>query len=439
MAKPTAGQVIDKGIEITKAVLSNKEPVKEPIKQGELEKPQAEFTQEFTTDSSGNVFDADGNIVKLVDADGNPIETKPVATGDEIIIKMPKDGFKKGMKDNVEFAKLQQYLIDVLKSPNGAELYNHKDENGVLDFKPLADKFIRDGADGDYGTTTAFVIAWFCWAIDYVDIYEGAFVDITLANKFLTGQSKVTVIAESRLAYKPRYMTIIESKILQEQLKLNVNKPLPPSLVKTKPIKVADPKVNPKVNPKVDPKIQKLSPEQQKKILADVEKAKKMANDAAAVALAQTKKAAAEKTSGGSGLMRSKYNGAVFPVAVWNMFRGNKERKATALATTTFKPLVYGKNNLIVRTGIDTEWQSLQGYTSHNRGYDYLDWLTTANWYYNTMTKGATIGTDSIIKDVYIEMFWKQGNPNPEFHTWYYIVCGKRAAWFPSKWFEIPK
>jgi hypothetical protein len=444
MAKPTAGQKVDKAIEDAKAVLSNKEPVKEPVKPGELEKKNYELV------------DADGNPLKTADTGSSDVKNVELK-GDEIIIKMPKDGFKKGIKDNVEFGKLQQYLIDFLKSPNGSALYNHTDENGVLDFKPLADKFIKFGADGDYGPTTANVISWFCWAIDYADTSDGAVVDIKLANALLTGQSKVKVITESRLAYKPRYMTIIESKILQEQLKLNItkDKPLPPKLV-TKVV----PKVDPKVNPKVDPKIQKMSPEQQKKVKADIEKAKKMADDALLLALAQTKKAAAEKAkkpAGGSGLMRGK-NGSVIPVATFNLFKSTTDRKPYTLATKLFKPMVYGKSNLTVRMGIDPQWQSLQGFTSTGGGstaaatisrafgangiaavIDFFTPSTKAKWYFKGMYKGATIGTDSIIKGVHTTVYWIPGNADPQFMTWYYITSGKESAWFPTAWFEIPK
>jgi hypothetical protein len=456
MAKPTTGQKVDNAIEITKAVLSNKEPVKEPVKPGELEKKN----YEFTTDSSGNVFDADGNIVKL-DADGNPIKTAASGSsdfknvelkGDEIIIKMPKDGFKYGIKNNDEFAKLQTFILDSLKTPSFTEFYNKPE------IKPIADKFIGYGADGNYGVTTQALIVWLNWAVNGVPGINGKTISVDLANKFLAGQNKIKIITESLVSYKPRYMTIIESKILQEQLKLNLDKPLPTNIVTTVPVKPKE--KDPKPDPKVDPKIQKMSPEQQKKVKADIEKAKKMADDALLLALAQTKKAAAEKAkkpAGESGLMRGK-NGSVIPKATFNLFKATTDRKPYTLATKLFKPMVYGKSNLTVRMGIDPQWQSLQGFTSTGGGstaaatisrafgangiaavIDFFTPSTKAKWYFNKMYKGATIGKEFIIKGVHSTVYWIPGNADPQFMTWYYITSGANSAWFPTAWFEIPK
>jgi len=443
IAKPTVGQVVDKGSDFIKSIVSNTEPTKEPIKPGELEKKNYEF--------------------RPADADGNPINTAASGSsdfknvelkGDEIIIKMPKAGFKQGIKDNDEFAKVQQVLIDICKGPFGIKL-----SENFPDFKTDANKFVGYGTDGNYGPISAKIIAWLSWGAETPDKNgtDGTAATPELINTmirfYFPGGSKIKIIAENLISYKPRYMTIIESKILQEQL--NLNRPLPPHLV-TKVV----PKVNPKVNPKVDPKIQKMSPEQQKKVKADIEKAKKMADDALLLALAQTKKAAAEKakkTSGGSGLMRGK-NGSVIPVATFNLFKGSQDRKPYTLATKLFKPMVYGKSNLTVRMGVDPQWQSLQGFTSTgggstaaatiSRGFgaaglaSIIDFFTPSNkakWYFKGMYKGATIGTDSIIKGVHTTVYWIPGNADPQFFTWYYITSGKQSAWFPTAWFEIPK
>ena len=44
---------------------------------------------------------------------------------------MPKDGFKYGIRDNKEFAKLQQYLIDLSKIPIGIPKLGSADKKSL--------------------------------------------------------------------------------------------------------------------------------------------------------------------------------------------------------------------------------------------------------------------------------------------------------------------
>ena len=205
-------------------------------------------------------------------------------------------------------------------------------------------------------------------------------------------------------------MTIIESKILQEQI--NLNRPPPPHLVTKK----VDPKVNPKVNPKVDPKIQKMSPEQQKKVKADMEKAK--------------------KTSGGSGLMRGK-NGYVIDYATYNKYKLTGWNAIKDIPS--FKKSVYNKTSLVIRGGVQANG-TFRGFKSVDVP---IEVRSISNTFWPNMTKGDVLRT-CYIKGVDIKLTINSTQSNPVFVTYYYVAIFEdgmkpKYAWFPSKWFEIPK
>jgi hypothetical protein len=177
--------------------------------------------------------------------------------GDENTIVMPKGGFKYGIKNDKEFAKLQQYLIDLSKTPAAAaefKAYINDPSTGYNDIMKTElikqfDKFIANGADGNYGDTAKYTIhCWYRYMADKSVYLKNWLTVITvdIANTLLSGlasnpeQNKIKVIAESRLSYKPKYMTIIQSKILQEQLKTSLFEDTIKTVIKQAPRSVVD-------------------------------------------------------------------------------------------------------------------------------------------------------------------------------------------------------
>lgn len=175
---------------------------------------------------------------------------------------MPKDGFKYGIKDNKEFAKLQQYLIDQFNlyrrwyidylsyaAYKGRLYYDDldtqtKEDKIMIPFK----KFITNGANGNYDDTVKEIVEWLYWysfsgdepsAYQYFGLpdaeiatfrmfkplrFDAKIFSDQLADSIIADDQTIKVIVESRLSYKPKYMTMIQSKILQEQLKTSYDK-----------------------------------------------------------------------------------------------------------------------------------------------------------------------------------------------------------------------
>ena len=198
----------------------------------------------------------------------SPVDSDDKVISDEIIIKVPKDGFEFGITNNKEFAKLQRVLIELYKTSKFKDELkdyirlktNWPTGQPTAEELPIAfnyyignfDKFIKDGADGNYVVNSALVFGTHMYMLanepygnfyhdkrvkDYIDdadvpnfpslnqLPDTRVTQFVLhANKILAGQSKVKVITESRLSYKPKYMTMIQSKILQEQLKTSYGK-----------------------------------------------------------------------------------------------------------------------------------------------------------------------------------------------------------------------
>ena len=444
--KPTPGEQVDKTITVIKSVLSNDEPLKNS--ETDSEKASEKDSEKASEkDSEKDSKKTASELEKPKDSKKTEPELeKPqhwygkeidpvLGRFPENTIVMPAAGFKYGIKDNKELAKLQLYLIDFLQSTNGAELYNIKNDNGEFAFKPIADKFIAYGADGDYGPTTNKILFWFCWAAD-IDSNFGATATITpeIVTALLKGQELVKVIMESRVSYKPKYMTIIQSKILQEQLKLNVNKPLPvtvtPAPAKPKTTAPAKPKTTAPAKPVTPAPAKPVTPAPAKPVTPAPAKpvTPAEASMAANVAL---------------GLMQLP-NWAVIPKATYDYFKSSKDRKSWDVQTGLFLKILSTRKNLIVRAGIDPAYDSLQGYATPDRNYAYMDWLSTADWHYAKIYKGATLPAGSVITNVKSRVFWtdKSANASPQFETWYYISvthAGKKTgAWFPTSWFELP-
>jgi len=216
---------------------------------------------------SNNKNDSESSSTKN-DSESSSTKNNSFTVSDEIIIKMPKDGFKFGITNNKEFAKLQQVLIALYKTSKFKDELkdyirlktNWPYSEPTAEELPIVfnyyisnfDKFIKDGADGNYTVNSALVFGTHMHVLaeglygnfyhdkrvkDYIDdadvpnfpsldqLPETRVTQFVLhANKILAGQSKVTVITESRVSYKPKYMTMIQSKILQEQLKTSYGK-----------------------------------------------------------------------------------------------------------------------------------------------------------------------------------------------------------------------
>jgi len=263
MIKPTIGQKIDKSVTTIKSVLSNTEPGKDVITP-DLELNNANFFDgeegvdwktvdginyrwNYMDDGTGywekidptkkfipiNAIGQKKSKGKIPDKDAEiPLNGAEVIS-DENTIKMPAAGFKYGIRDNKEFAKLQQYLIDLSKTPAGKAQFKSYVETSLNDAAKSADimkefdKFIAFGADGKFLLNAQKIISWWYITMAPPSVTLDKYLDVITAdmvNILLKGQNKIKVIAESRVSYKPKYMTIIQSKILQEQLKTSYGK-----------------------------------------------------------------------------------------------------------------------------------------------------------------------------------------------------------------------
>lgn len=274
MIKPTRGQKIDQrannAVTIVKSVLSNEEPTKDIITPG-LELNNTDFfdgeegvdwktvdgisyrwnymddgtgywekidpTKKYAPinaigqkKSKGKIPGKDAEIpgkdAEVIGDDGAEV------ISDENTIKIPSGGFKYGIRDNKEFAKLQQYLIDLSKTPAGKAQFKAYVDSSLTaevaaDIMKELDKFIAYGADGKFLLNAQKIISWWYITLAPPSVTLDKFLDVItvdIANVLLKDQTKIKVIAESRLSYKPKYMTIIQSKILQEQLKTSYGK-----------------------------------------------------------------------------------------------------------------------------------------------------------------------------------------------------------------------
>ena len=266
MIKPTVGQRIDKSLDkgekIVKSVLSNTEPGKDIITPG-LELNNTDFFDgeegvdwktvdgisyrwNYMDDGTGYWEKIDPtkkyapiNAIGQEKSKGKvpgkaaeiPIKGAEVIS-DEDTIKIPAAGFKYGIRDNKEFAKLQQYLIDLSKTTAGKAQFKAYVEASLTaevaaDIMKELDKFIAYGADGKFLLNAQKIISWWYITLAPPSVTLDKFLDVItvdIANVLLKDQTKIKVIAESRLSYKPKYMTIIQSKILQEQLKTSYGK-----------------------------------------------------------------------------------------------------------------------------------------------------------------------------------------------------------------------
>jgi hypothetical protein len=182
-----------------------------------------------------------GKDAKIPDKDAEVI-------GDENTIKIPSGGFKYGIKNNKEFAKLQQYLIDLSKTPAGKAQFKAYVDSSLTaevaaDIMKELDKFIAYGADGKFLLNAQKIISWWYITLAPPSVTLDKFLDVItvdIANVLLKDQTKIKVIAESRLSYKPKYMTIIQSKILQEQLKTSLFEDTIKTVIKQAPRSVVD-------------------------------------------------------------------------------------------------------------------------------------------------------------------------------------------------------